>query len=190
MARRHNGWSGNFCRRRRSVSASTACELDGGRVRVPSAAWRVIIAVSHAYLHHRAALLATVPLRDLYDVFLHLGPGLSAADRGLIATSFERAGCDRRALGKALYVVERLFGPALPEGAAPGGQALWFWIRCLFRLRYPRTGQIVFRETAAIREMLSGSAEGRNLRKNLARPEWYIRHFKDLVDGGKYSPKS
>jgi len=185
------------------TASSRVYQRGGARIRVASASFRVIIAVSHAYLHHRAALQATLPLRDLYDVFFHLSgndrwsaaastSGIGAphdrADWDFIAHFFDRAG-HARSLRQVLYLIERLFGLPSPGGLSLGTHSPWFWYACLFRVRYPRTVELAIREAASIGELLADSAEGQRKRRNLSKPKWYIHHFKSLANARKRSPK-
>jgi hypothetical protein len=168
------------------VKTSILLEVEGARMRVPSATECIKIQVCHSYsssIHH--LLVNDTQLRDLFDCYLLTSQNKYKIDWNEIVKCFSNCR-HRNYLQNYFLLIERLFGKTSPikKTSHP-----FFWLhlkRTFIPLRFPIIKTIdrtFFSFVRTIFRLLSSGKSGQLQRKNIFSMKWYKAQFKKVMFG-------
>jgi hypothetical protein len=170
------------------VDAETVA-LGGGKARILSATSRMIFTIAHSFVQHQVRHEAGL-LRDLYDVTLLLRLKNSEIAWHQVIDAFDRAG-QMEALRTACMMWRRLFSQSPPCAIDPSPWASIYWQRFLLKIRKPQWGAVcdaLVLNARRLRIGLSGTTEGKRIRKEFSTPSVLLRKLRtaaQLGAGGK-----
>jgi hypothetical protein len=162
--------------------------LGGGKARILSATSRMIFTIAHSYVHHEVHLEAA-PLRDLYDATLMLRQQDSDIAWHQVIDAFDRGG-QMGALRTACMMWRRLFSQSPPCAIDRPPWAWINWQRCLLGIMKPQWGlvcDLLALNARLLRSALSGTTEGKRIRKEFFTPSALLRKLRTAahIGGGK-----